>query len=469
MRKKLLNSLVAATVALSAMTSCFSDDSSEYDYYEDVSISAFSLSAVNKYTTLKNSAGEDSVVKSSVATGNYKFIIDQSKKQIYNPDSLPKGSDPEHILCSITANYAGLVALKNANNDSLKSFSTSDSIDFTTPRQFIVYNAAFNAARTYTVTVNIHNEDSLDMPWSKMCTNADIAALDAMKAVTLDNKVYVFGGDGSQTSVFAWNGQSDFTQLSTSPTLGADAYKSAIVKDETIYILSNGSVMTSSDGATWSTVGDGTSLKQLVAAGRNKIFALTETGFSSSTDGVSWTAEDIDSETAYLPANSITYTTRPSKVNPEADYITVVGGVGGDLSTTLGHSVAWTHVDDFGTDSDKQPWMLNVNDIDSLYLPAMPCVQTIYYNDSIVAVGGNSEAVGTAIPLNGFYYSGDGGINWSKSTHLALPEDIASDPSNFAVATDNDAYIWIICGKTGEVWRGKLTYAGWKKDQEVFK
>jgi hypothetical protein len=467
MNKKLLQSALAG-IALLSLASCF-NDTTTYDYQEDVSITGFSLSAVNKYYTVKSSAGADSTVKKALTASSYKFIIDQNNRQIYNTDSLPKGTDPKHILCSVTATYAGAVVVKHISNDSLDTFSTSDSLDFSSPRKFIVYNASYNAARTYTISVNVHNEDSTTMTWNQMYVDTKIAELTAMRAVTLNNKIYIFGNKDSEPAVFAQNTDNSFSKLATNVSLDANAYKNAIVKDSKIYILSGNKVMASADGKTWTVIGDGSGLKQLVAAGRNKLFALTATGFSSSTDGVTWTAGNIDSNVSNLPYQDIAFATRPATVNSDVDQITVIGNRNPSVYSADTTATTWAHIDDFEQGAEIQPWMLNVTQKDSVGLPSMSNLQAINYGDSIIVLGGKALASYKGTAFANFYYSGDGGINWHKSYYVTLPTKMKSSETNFAMTRDDNNYIWIICGTTGEIWRGRVAYLGWTKNQEVFK
>lgn len=467
MNRKLLLSVLAAVI-LSSLTSCFNDDT-DYDYYQDVSLNAFSLSAANKYYTVPSYTNTDSTVKKTVTVANYNFVIDQNNRLIYNPDSLPKGTDAKHILCSVTATYAGAVGVKSAISDTINSFSTSDSLDFTTPRKFIVYNAAFSAWRTYTVTLNIHKEDSLDMMWTKVGTDNSIANMTAMKAVTLNNKVFILGNINNTPVIFGESTGFTFARLTPDVALDVNAYKNAVVKNGKMYILNNGKIMTSANGTDWTTVGDGSGLKQIVGAGRDKIFALTETGFASSEDGATWTAGNIDSDVSTLPYQDITFATRQATVNSNVDQVTVIGN-----RNVLTHSadttaVTWAYVDDYENEADAQPWMLNVNMKDSTGLPSMANMQAIYYGDSIIVLGGKAQASYKGEALTNFYYSGDGGVNWKKSYNVTLPSGMNSSNTVFAMTRDDDNNIWIICGSTGEIWRGRLAYVSWKKPQNIFK
>ena len=98
--------------ALCMYTSCLKSDSdSDVKYYDDTAITSFSLGTVNLYLHTKSKSGEDSVYKTTFAGSAYKFYIDQKTFEIYNPDSLPYGSDAAHLLCTITSKNSGVVVL----------------------------------------------------------------------------------------------------------------------------------------------------------------------------------------------------------------------------------------------------------------------------------------------------------------------------------------------------------------------
>ncbi len=66
------------------------------------------------------------------------------------------------------------------------------------------------------------------------------------------------------------------------------------------------------------------------------------------------------------------------------------------------------------------------------------------------------------------YESLDGGIAWRTRSYLPLPNGLNSTDGVFAVASDTDNYLWIVCGGSGQVWRGRLNRLGWKNEQTSF-
>ena len=171
--------------ALFVLTSCLGDDEDEMTYPSDAAIIAFSLGNANLYTTLTSSTGADSIVKSVYKASDYKFYIDQVNRTIYNPDSLPYGTDVAHMICVITSKNSGNLVIKEINNDSLRFYHVSDSIDFSVPRVVSVYSLDGSNHVNYTVTVNVKKSSKDYTTWEMMATKQDFESATGMKAVSL--------------------------------------------------------------------------------------------------------------------------------------------------------------------------------------------------------------------------------------------------------------------------------------------
>lgn len=147
------------------MTSCLKDDDTQVTYPNDMVITSFSLSAVNRYVTKTTSAGKDTTTKVKLASGLPVFTIDQYRQLIYNTKPLPAGCDVEHVIASITGK--GSFVIKGMNSDSLTFYSNTDSIDFSQPREIRVYALDGSGYRAYQVTVNKQETDNQDILWNE--------------------------------------------------------------------------------------------------------------------------------------------------------------------------------------------------------------------------------------------------------------------------------------------------------------
>ena len=170
MKKKLYTIAVLLALAIGVSSCLGNSDDTEVTIYDDTAISTFSLSAVNRYIHTTSSSGGDSVYLQKLTVSSYPFTIDQYQRKIYNTDSLPADCDLKHILVTATATaYSGSIAVKSASSDSLRSYSNADSLDFTTVREFRVYNNSGEKYRAYQVQVNVKTQaESTTLVWKQM-------------------------------------------------------------------------------------------------------------------------------------------------------------------------------------------------------------------------------------------------------------------------------------------------------------
>lgn len=148
--------------------SCLSSSTDDVTLYDDAAITSFTLGTLNRYTTSVNSDGDTVVTKTTLTGSSYKFKIDQLSRTIYNPDSLPVGTDVAHVICTIGTKNNGLAVIKDVGSDTLRYYSSTDSIDFTQPRQFQVYASDGSGYNTYTIQVNVHQETGDEFVWKSV-------------------------------------------------------------------------------------------------------------------------------------------------------------------------------------------------------------------------------------------------------------------------------------------------------------
>ena len=213
---------------------------------------------------------------------------------IWNSDSLPEDIDAAHVVCTVNVKNSGSIGIKSATSDSLSAYKSTDSIDFRTPRVMYAYNILGTGYRKYDVHVNVHKEAGDSCVWTKVTTgNSQIAALSNMKALCLQDNVFLFGTANGSTKVYttALNDGKNLTELATTPALAADASKNVLIQKGVFYCLSDGKVLTSTDAINWQTVGE-TVLKHLIAATSVRLYGIDAEGnvVSSSDNGVTWKA-----------------------------------------------------------------------------------------------------------------------------------------------------------------------------------
>ena len=117
--RRIIRPFVILFSSLILTVSCLSDDSASYIYYSDTAITSFSLGTLNRTMWTKSSTGADSSYVEEIDGSDYHFYIDQAGRRIYNPDSLPVGTDAAHVICNIGSKNGGtvVIAYKDTEGD----------------------------------------------------------------------------------------------------------------------------------------------------------------------------------------------------------------------------------------------------------------------------------------------------------------------------------------------------------------
>ena len=127
-------------------------------------------------------------------------------------------------------------------------------------------------------------------------------------------------------------------------------------------------------------------------------------------------------------------------------------------------AVVWGRVDEQTDGSEQQPWIYQEFSGDNRYrLPRMQHLQAVVYNGWIVALGGNPLGASTSQAFSQLYVSRDAGLTWKSDSRLPMPDGFTASSSSFALAADDNGFLWIICGGSGQVWRGRLSQLGWQQ------
>ena len=143
--KRFLYTLCIAIVSSWGLLSCLSDsDTTEYTVYDDTAITQMQILSINRYIHTTTTAGKDTTYKKTITSSSNTlpgFTIDHEKKTIYNTDSLPYDADLSRVVILLTGStYTGQIYVKSLANDDLFPYSSSDSIDFNSPREIRAYN-----------------------------------------------------------------------------------------------------------------------------------------------------------------------------------------------------------------------------------------------------------------------------------------------------------------------------------------
>ena len=114
-------------------------------------------------------------------------------------------------------------------------------------------------------------------------------------------------------------------------------------------------------------------------------------------------------------------------------------------------------MDDGNVAVSQEPWMyINGDDLKNYMLPRLDQLCITRYGKGIVALGAGGLGACETPGFSRIYYSEDGGIYWIKNDTYFLPEGLLCDRA-FAMTAGKDNCLWLICGGSGQVWRGRLS------------
>lgn len=466
MKSKTIN-IAVLLAALFSLVSCLDTNDGDYVYTDDSAVTAFSVTSAKKAVHVRASNGADSVYYTTATLTAYKFVIDQQRCVIYNPDSLPYGVDPTKLLVSANSLNSGSLVLKSMTSDSLSYLSTTDSLDFSKPRELQVYSLSGAAVRKYEVRVNVHQEPANKFNWTKLPNPTAFTSATGVKSFVVTTasgttRRFLLASDGTTTTVYRADGDNAWTAATPdfNHTLAAETYRSAAVKHDTLFVCDNGVVMATTDGNTWTqqTTAEA-GVARIIAANPIRLYAYNNEGAMVSSDdsGKTWKAASIDESASLLPNGEIAYATLPLATNPNAYRTLLIGSV--PEASTTAFSI-WGKIDEGTAYSENQPWMFyDHNSLNRHELPIMNNVSALAYDGKMMVVG-NDERV----YLPAFYGSRDGGITWKADSVITSPLGFfVTGP--YTVSVDKDHFIWFVSGKTGETWRGRINRLGWKKEQ----
>lgn len=468
--RRIIQPLALLFSAVLLFASCLKDNDDDVVYYDDTAITAFSLGTLKYTVQTTTSSGKDSSIVSQLDCSSFKFYIDQQRKLIYNPDSLPVGIDITKVLASITSKNAGTVVYQKATSDTLYYFSSSDSIDFSQPLKFRVYNTMGTFYREYTIKVNVHREVADSFAWRQVTTSNAIAGLQAMKSVAMGGHIFVFGLQQGRTVGYRTDETDGMTWKQLSQEFSAEAYKSAVAFGGQLFVLSEGTAYSSTDGETWTAIQPSSSLRQLTGASNTHLYAISATGsIMSSTDAASWTDEGMLNDASYLPVTDISFVTRPLTTNSNSNQLLIIGNRDTTAYPNDAYAMVWGKIEENEEGSENQSWTLfSISDDNAYATPRLQNLQTVAYDNGIVAIGGRGEGTLTTSPFSKVYKSTDNALTWHEYGELALPETFNSSETSFALVKDSRNYLWIFCGQSGQVWRGRINRLGWTQEQKEF-
>lgn len=454
----------AATLLVSCLDTNYTDGVTLYD---DIAITKFQITSANitKHTT--SSKGEDSVyVVTDESVANYPFYIDQLRGEIYNVDSLPVGVDATKLLCEVSTKSNAMVFIENETRDSLKTLSSTDSIDFTNARYLRSYASDAKSYKSYKVTVNIHRESGNEFRWSRLADNASIASLEGMRMAEVGGKMLLFGLEGGSTVVYSTALDDGNSWAKGQMSFDAGAYENMVQKGDTLFVLDGTALYYTTDGSAFNAVQGVSAPQRLLAAGTTELYGFGADGqiVASVDGGRTWSDDLVDSPADVLPAEDISSCTAPYVYVDSTDYVMLVGNRSSESFASDSTAVVWRKIVEYSKNSRKGKWIyMEPDSRDKYQLPRLDGLVVLGYGESKLALGRGGKGACSVAPFNQIYESRDGGITWLYNPSYVYPDGFDKTATSFAAAVDPYNNIWIVCSGSGQVWRGRLNSMGWEQ------
>lgn len=103
------------------------------------------------------------------------------------------------------------------------------------------------------------------------------------------------------------------------------------------------------------------------------------------------------------------------------------------------------------------------SDYNQLALPRLENLSLVAYDDAILAIGGADITPGVVSSRYAqFYVSRDDGITWKQNSSYTFPDGFNTETNSVAMIADDEYNLWLFCGTTGQIWRGRLNKLAWE-------
>lgn len=424
------------------------DDSSSTQLTPYTLLNSFSIGDLTSYENDVTDEGKDTIVSNVVVGTSYPFIIDQKRQEVYNPDSLPMGTDVTAVTVSVNSDGVAYIYV-----DSLETFvyiSSSDSLDFTEPRRLLVQSLDAQYTREYKVWLNVHNVDPDAMQWVSAVA-PDVQK--PMRALAFGGKMLLFGEDADGMPVLSESSLDDVVWSATVAltTLPTTAHLLSLQKfADALYVVADGSLYCSTDGINWNIVSTGAVFESLLFSSSDALWAVVDGSLAYTTDGTSFVkTETLPQE---FPVENISSAVYPLLTNPFISRYLLMGYA---KDENISYPVVWSKL------SNEKSWTQYPVDEDVAFrCPAFENLTMLRYDASLYAFGGKAQ-VGeeTILPFETFYISIDNGLTWEPSDNkkIFLPSQLVGCNAPYVSTVDENNRIWIILGgDDAAVWRGAI-------------
>ncbi|MDR2859729.1 MAG: DUF6242 domain-containing protein [Mediterranea sp.] len=416
-----------------AIISCL-DPEKEIEYGSDDTIHAFGLDTIYGVT--------------------YPFSIDQINGVIYNLDSVPHTADTIINKIRITRlDVMGYALI----GDTL--FNMADSLDLSKtmeqPLKLRVVAPDGKNTKDYTLEVRIHQQDPDSLVWTQMTSPFPEGGtgLTGIKSVIVGENLMIYTNT-SEVYYTPINDGHNWRNVSVNNLPGNANLSSIQTFQEKLYVVTTDEqVYFSSDGITWnkdSALSDN-GIETLIAGFPDAIAGIkNENGIrkfciTANQNFSEWeTGGEVPTKFLSKDISSTVYKTKTG--NWKAF---MVADISNESDVKPIYTIPWFSVDGKRWTAADSPIL---DDNDNYGCPYLRQPSIIYYNDKFYAFGKNFD----------YFYISLEGLTWSRVEKKVLFPKHFEEMSNYSMVVDKNNFIWIIWGKEGEVWRGRINKLGFK-------
>ncbi|MDD4609116.1 MAG: DUF6242 domain-containing protein [Bacteroidaceae bacterium] len=385
----------------------------------------------------------DIISDTDTASGSdYLFTIDQLNNRIYNIDSLPYNTNVEKVRVNISI----LGYLTYQKEDVEVAWTSTDSIDFSSPVYFKMYGTDGIATKNYTAEIRVHQVKPDTLIWhTEKNTNFPSSPNNlGLKAVRAAGKTYVFITKAGQLEVTASTDGKEWsasTPINLPNRVEADA---VVAFNNTLYMAAEGAVYTSVDGIDWTLLTDASAQVDLFVGQSSKLLiGLKDQHFVYATleNGTLTWEQSNDAKPENFATAPYQSCSRTLNTNSKIEDIIVLGA----------DNTIWSFLT-----SDKN-WVKYFT-TEGYELPNLAKMSLIRYDEKLYTFGSlgtfNDEATGA---FASFYESIDNGVSWKEKTkEMTLSTDFFNEKDTYTTLVDEDKYIWMIFAESNTIWKGKL-------------
>ncbi len=453
MRKNIATYLALFALLLAGVSCSSSDDTTEVTGNSYAYAYAFSIGNIKSPFHDFTVEGKDTIVEKVVSGDEFKFVVDQKAKEIYNIDSLTYGTRVNKVVSTLSC-YGTPYRYDEALG-SYVYFNTTDSVDFTSPVNVCIKSTDGTYDNFYTIKLNVHRVNPDLMVWEQYADNV-LNDIRPVKMFEHEGNMYLFGTDVADNAVVAVtpaDGVPVWSAFAASVPQGSDLSSLQLFNGK-FYLLASGDVYVSEDAIVWSLASGGNSLVSLFAVSDNgtKMWGASSSNLFYTTDGENFVqAESLSSD---FPLYGCSFVSSSLSTNASICRTMLVGFADKEQA---GDVQVWSRL------SNNDEWYKYEFGNNKYNCPPLKGLAVLGYDDAMYALGGAATVDGEEIAsFERFYISRDNGVVWKPCTDYAvsLPATLKGSDAAFATAVSQDEYMWIVT--SASLWKGRINRLAFK-------